>query len=251
MDDIGYRLPELIFMGLYGLWTSRCLNDNETAFNKVSVATINVSLVLLIRQNIIYASRVVGLIRGCMNNRGFTLIELVVVIVILGVISSIAVPKFINLKDDALKANMKAMEASIKAATSMSSLKIELNPDSLNGRQNRFTLSNGQVIRVRGMLPDGRWDSTFSHLVDFENIAQVTTNNCTNTALAWCVRERGQGWFNSRGYASLGTGRGFIIYPLGFNVNQDRCYVYYINQNANATPATVSPSITGSDFSEC
>jgi len=186
-----------------------------------------------------------------MDRNGFTLIELVVVIVILGILAATAAPKFIDLEKDAMQAQMQAMEGSIKSATNLVTLKIELNPQSLNGNQNTFTLSNGQDIRIRGKLPDGRWNNTFVHLVDFQDTAQVTTNNCTDSSLQWCVRQRGQNWFNSRGYASLGTGRGFVIYPVGYNVNQDRCYVYYINQNNNATPATVAPSITGHDFSEC
>ncbi|WP_286264389.1 hypothetical protein [Thalassotalea atypica] len=59
--------------------------------------------------------------------------------------------------------------------------------------QNRFTLSNNQAISVRGILPDRRWNNTLVHLVDFEDIAQVSTNNCNDTSLTWCVRQRGQG----------------------------------------------------------
>lgn len=186
-----------------------------------------------------------------MQNKGFTLIELVVVIVILGVLAAIALPKFINLQDDANQAVMLSMEGSLVSANKLVSLKVLLNPENLNGNQNRFTLDNGQNIRIRGKLADGRWNNTFRYLVDFTNAAQVSSNNCTDESLKWCVRQRGSNWFVSRGYSTLGTGRGFVIFPLGKNVNQDRCYVYLLNQNDSATPTTIQPSIIGSDFRDC
>ena len=50
---------------------------------------------------------------------GFTLIELVMVIVILGILSAVALPKFVNLGADARTAAMKAVEGSMRSANAM------------------------------------------------------------------------------------------------------------------------------------
>lgn len=53
------------------------------------------------------------------NQRGFTLIELVVVIVILGILAAFAVPKFMGLEDQARIAAVNAMGGSLQSAATM------------------------------------------------------------------------------------------------------------------------------------
>ncbi|GIC76088.1 type II secretion system protein [Moritella sp. F3] len=53
------------------------------------------------------------------RNAGFTLIELVIVIIVLGILAATAVPKFINLQDDAKEAAMKGVESALHSAANI------------------------------------------------------------------------------------------------------------------------------------
>ena len=53
------------------------------------------------------------------KQQGFTLIELIVVIVILGILAAVALPRFLNVANDARRSVMQGVQGSMSGANSM------------------------------------------------------------------------------------------------------------------------------------
>ncbi|GAB7223511.1 prepilin-type N-terminal cleavage/methylation domain-containing protein [Vibrio owensii] len=87
-----------------------------------------------------------------MKNKGFTLIEMVVVIVILGVLAVTAAPKFMGLQSDARIATLQATKGAIESSFAMFSAKSEIPSTEIQPcdyhKQMRCMVIDGQQIRL-------------------------------------------------------------------------------------------------------
>jgi len=164
------------------------------------------------------------------SNKGFTLIELVVVIVILGILSVTALPKFINLSKDARVAVLTQFSVSVKAANDLIFLKSKMPSYSTFPVANRSDLIDIDIDQ------DGTIDLNgvdlrllHSYIDNHEVYKQVEVSD------EFKLNLNRPNFFEEQGNTIV-----FIGYDLNKNnqVSDDNCYFRY----TQALSATVGPA---------
>jgi MSHA pilin protein MshA len=99
------------------------------------------------------------------EQRGFTLIELVVVIVILGILAAFAVPKFMGLEGQARVASVKAIQGSMESAAAMAhgiweSTAAPVSPMTIDGKSITFVNTYPNAASIGALIQDSSGYST-------------------------------------------------------------------------------------------
>lgn len=96
------------------------------------------------------------------NEKGFTLIELITVIVILGILAAVAIPKFVDMSGQAKAAQCKANQAAIESAAALAYAQNAANGNAAFPSWTDFTTSPANYF-ANGTVPTCPAGGTYTY----------------------------------------------------------------------------------------
>ena len=159
------------------------------------------------------------------NQQGFTLIELIVVIIILGILAVTAAPKFIDVQKDARVAALQGLKASMQSAADMVYAQALINGQA--GEQ-------GHVDGVNG----GKDCQDYELAYGYPNMCTILTFlNLSNAASAKYgdVENAKKDWVYSRRHKKFYIAIGSTANTILLTTSTRKCMLTYEEATANAS----------------
>ncbi|WP_310653637.1 type II secretion system protein [Shewanella fidelis] len=166
------------------------------------------------------------------KQNGFTLIELVVVIIILGILAVTAAPKFINLQGDARSSTLQGMKGSLQGANSLVFSKAAIAGEEKKGSADGTTL--GSVDIGTGTNATTNYGYLVATAAQLKNALDVNMSDSETAGFDWYIKEGA----NATSAAQ--------IYQAGsprYGDTSKECFIEY----TPATSATTSPQYVVKD----
>lgn len=156
------------------------------------------------------------------KNNGFTLIELVVVIVILGILTVVAAPKFIDLQTDARIATLQGMQGTLRSGVTLIHMKAIIESQT---EGDGIVTESGTDIVIHSGYPTGHWDNSMRYIPGLDDVEHADKRT-TVCEIEWCGKgnqNNAPGGITVSGLVKVGK-----VFPKGYSYN-DECGVYLIN----------------------
>lgn len=170
------------------------------------------------------------------RDQGFTLVELVIVIIILGILAATAVPKFINISNAATISKLEGMQAAMRSGTNMIYSKAVIENKSTD--EATITIDDA-VIKLHSGYPVANWINGIRYIVNLDAVYFSEPDDICD--VDWCGR--GSRHIIPSGIEAPDPGEIGKVFPKGYSFN-DECGVYYRN-NADGSKSDIGLETKG------
>ncbi len=161
--------------------------------------------------------------------KGFTLIELIIVIVILGVLTAVVVPKFVDFQRQAHIAVIEQVAGAMRSTSAIAHSKAIV-----DGVVNGSLTVNNYIFPMQAGYIQGHWNLAWRYALDIGKVIDYTNVNSV------CVKNDLCGVGNQAAAAGLpfstaGHNGLVLIWQKNRKITE-RCYAYYFNPSDGTEP---------------